>query len=193
MTTAVPSSDDTLSAWHRRFPDRRLWAARLRLWRVELPVRSTSLIGQWIRKASADGASAADAARRLGLPAGVIRAMGGPIRQAFAFLDLPGGPHPVSAPPVTFCPWPDPITSVPPVILRPSGVDVVPMTADWRTIPLVWAEVVDVIAVDCDGRIDVYSADDPEGPALWQLPADTWPGPRPVDVGRRDRPGGPDG
>jgi hypothetical protein len=193
MTAAGPPPDHSLSAWHSRFPDRRLWAARLRLWRVELPVRLPSLLGEWIRKASADGASVATVARRLGLPAGIIRAADGPTRQEFAFLDLPGGPHPVSVPPVTFRPWPDPITSVPPVILRPSGVDVVPMTADWRTIPLVRAETVDVIAVDCDGRIDVYTADDPHGPALWQLPADTWPGPRPVDVGRRGRPGDPEG
>jgi hypothetical protein len=193
MTTASPPSDHTLSAWHRRFPDRRLWAARLRLWRVELPVRAPSLLGEWIRKASADGALAATVARRLGLPAGVIRAADQSIRQTFTFLEPPGGLHLVPVPPVTFHPWPDPITAVPPVVLRPNGVDVVPKSDDWWTIPLVRAEAVDVIAVESDGRIDVYAADDPEGTALWQLPADMLPGPRPVDVGRRDWPGGPEG
>jgi hypothetical protein len=176
MTPAGPPPDHSLSAWHRRFPDRRLWAASLRLWRVELSVRSPSLLGEWIRKASADGASAATVARRLGLPAGVVRVADRSIRQTFAFLDLPGGPHPVPVPTFAIRPWPDPITAVPPVVLRPNGVEMIPRSNDWRTIPLVRAETVDVIVVEGDGRIDVCAADDPEGPSLWQLPADSWPG-----------------
>jgi len=178
MTPAGPQPDHSLSVWHCRFPDRHLWAARLRLWCVELAVRSPSLLGDWIRKASADGATAATVARRLGLAAGLVRAAGRPTRRTFAFLDLPGGLHPVPVPTVAFRPWPEPITEVPPAVLRPPSVDVAPMSDDWQTVPIVRAEVVDVVAVNSGEWIDVFAADDPDGSRLWQLPADAWPAQR---------------
>ena len=175
MTPAGPGSDPTLSAWHRRFPDRHLRAARLRLWRVELPVRPPSALGEWMRKATADGTPPAAAAGRLGLPPGIVRAADRPVRQWFAFLDLPGGPLPVPVPSVAFDPCPDPMPTVPPAVMRPPGVDVMPMTGDWRTIPIVRAEVVDVVAVESRSAIELYGADNPEGPPLWQVPPDVWP------------------
>lgn len=175
MTPAGPPSDQLLSAWHRRFPGRDVWPARVRLWRVELPVRPPSPVAEWIRRAAADAGGPEGAARRLGLPLGAVR--GAPVRRTFAFIDLPTGPHPVPVPPVTFGPWPEPVGEVPPAVLRPPGVDVIPMSEDWRTVPVVRAELVDVVMVRGGDRIDVYVADDPDGSPLGLLPAAAWPGP----------------
>jgi hypothetical protein len=174
MTATGPEFDVNLPAWNYRFPDRRLWAARLRLWRVELPVRAPSVLGEWIRKATADGTTPTEAVRRLGLPASVLRTADRPGRRTFAFLDAPGGAYPVEDPPVAFALWPEPITAVPPHILRPAGVDVVPLSNDWRTVPIVRAEIADVVAVESGELIEVFAADDRGGPPLWQLTADAW-------------------
>jgi hypothetical protein len=163
-----------LSAWRRRFPDRDFAIRRIRLWCVELAVRGPSPLAEWVRKATADGDSIETAADRLGLPPGLIREIVRPVRRTFAFIDLPTGPHPVPVPPTTFAPWPDPVTSIPADVLRPPGVDVVPITDDWRTIPVVRAEAIDVVAVKKGEAIDVYAADDPEGSPLWHVPADRW-------------------
>jgi hypothetical protein len=169
MTPAGLPTEHLPPAWHRRFPDRRLWAGRLRLWRVELAVRRPpSPLTDWIARA---------ATRRLGLPASVVANVTRPTRQTFAFLDLPAGPRPVSSVPArSFDPWPEPITAVPPAVLHPLGVDVVPLSADWRTVPIVRAEAVEVVAVWQDDGIDVYAADAPDGKPLWELPADAMTG-----------------
>ena len=178
MTPAGPQSGYDLPAWHRRFPDHRLWVGRLRLWRVELAVRPTaapSLLSEWISRATADG-SHATAARRLGLPAAVIAApVDEPARQTFAFLDLPTGLHQVSAPSIVFDAWPGPIDTVPADVLRPSAVHVIPPSGDWRTVPIVRVEAVDVVAVWVGDGIQVFAADTPDAGPLWELPADALP------------------
>ena len=169
----LPSGHD-LSAWHRRFPDRRLWAGRLRLWRVELAIASNStpsLLGEWIARAATAGPGTA--ARRLGLPAAVVLAHGERMtRRAFAFLDLPTGRRPVAPPAITFDRWPEPIEEVPAEVLRPEGVEVIPPTADWRTVPVVWVEAADVVAVWVGDGIQVFAVDSPESEPLWELSAD---------------------
>jgi hypothetical protein len=171
MTAAGLPTEDALSAWHRRFPARRhLWAGRLRLWRVELAVRPpTTHMTDWATKA---------ASGHLGLPPAVVAAAAAdtrPHRRTFAFLDLPPGPVPVVVPATTFAPWPEPVESVPAAVLRPAGVEAVPPSGNWRTVPVVRVEAVDVVAVGTTGRIDVYPADGPNDKALWELPPDALP------------------
>ena len=164
------------SAWHRRFPDQPLWSGRLRLWRVELPVSPTtppSVLSEWIARAASD--SLATTARRLGLPEAVIAAqVGRPTRQTFAFLDLPTGRRQVPPPSTVFDRWPDPVDAVPEDVLRPAGVSLGPVSGDWRTVPVVWVEAADVIAVRVEGVIQVFAADAPEAEPLWVLPADAF-------------------
>ena len=167
----LPSGHD-LSAWHRRFPDHRLWAGRLRLWRVELatPSPDKPLLAEWIDRAAPDRATAA---RRLGLPAAAHANDGdGLSRETFALLDLPGGCQRVSPPSVVFEPWPEPVGSVPADVLRPAGVDCVPFSGDWRTVPLVRAEAADVVAVRVGNGIQVFAAGAPEAAPLWELSGD---------------------
>lgn len=139
----VPA-DHVRIAWHRRFPEIPLWAGRLRLWRVELAVRS-------------EGTSS---------------------RRQFAFLDLPSCCVCVSDPTGPVEPWPDAVAAVPDEVLRPPDVEVVPFTDDWRTIPVVAAQAVRVLAVRHGDHTDVYRADadgtigdQPD----WVLPADALP------------------
>lgn len=173
MTAAGLPTEYIPPAWTRRFPDRRLWAGRLRLWRVELAVRPpSSPLTEWIVRA---------ATRRLGLPASAVASATRPTRQTFAFLDLPTGLKLVSDPSRSFDPWPEPIAAVPPAVLHPPGVDVVPLSANWRTVPVVRAEAVEVVAAWQDERIEVYEADEPDGKPLWEFPAEAMAG---VDVGR---------
>jgi hypothetical protein len=183
MTAEGLPTEHALSAWYRRFPARRhLWAGRLRLWRVELPVRPPtppSLLTDWVTKATAEGVPPSAAARRLGLPAAVVAAARSagtrPDRRTFAFLDLPAGPVPVAVPSIAFDPWPDTIESVPPAVLRPPGAEVVPQTGDWRTVPVVGAEAVEVVAVGLPDRIEAYATDESNEKALWELPPDALP------------------
>jgi hypothetical protein len=178
MTADGPPSGYDLSAWHRRFPDHRLRPGRLRLWRIELAVRPASppsLLSEWIARATADGLPAAR--RRLGLPAAVIAAPGPqPTRQTLAFLDLPTGVRRVTPPARAFDPWPEPVDAVPADVLRPSGVDWIPPSGDWRTVPVVRVEAVDVVAVWAGEGVRLFAADEPDGEALWELPADALPG-----------------
>jgi len=159
MTGLPPAR--ALSAIHRRFPDRQhLWAGTIRLWRVEVAVHTTSLLSEWATRAGDP--------RRLGLPASAITA---PItRRSFAILDLPTGLHSVPVPPGSFDPWPEAIGDVPSAVLDPANGDAVPFTSDWRTIPVVRAEAVSVVAVQRVGGIEVYTAGDTEGQPLWRLP-----------------------
>ena len=172
----LPSGHD-LSAWHRRFPDHRLWAGRLRLWRVELAISSKdnpSLFGEWIARATADGPAAA--ARRLGLPAGVVAAQAGrPVRQTVAFLDLPTGRRQVSPPATAFGRWPEPVEVELADLLRLAKIDAAIVSADWRTVPVVSVEAADVVAVWVGGGVQVFAADAPEAGPLWELPAEAWP------------------
>lgn len=179
MTPAGLPPEHLPSEWHRRFPDlKHIWVGRLRLWYVELPTRpppSSNGLSEWIGKATADGASPSAAARRLGLPAAVVAALhpdAQPAREEFAFLDLPAGPFRVPPASGSFEPWPEPVGEVPQAVLRPAGVEVVPMTGNWRTVPVVRAAAVDVVVVWLTDRIEVFAAGDPGGPALWRLPAD---------------------
>jgi hypothetical protein len=137
----------------------------------------------WATKGTPDGLPPSAAARRLGLPAAVVaaaRAAGTrPDRRTFAFLDLPAGPVPVAVPARSFAPWPEPVGPVPPMVLRPAGVEVVPRSGDWRTVPVVRAEVVEVVAAGTADRIAVYAADGPNEKALWELPADALAAARP--------------
>jgi hypothetical protein len=158
-----PPPAQALSAIHRRFPDRQhVWAGTVRLWRAELAVRypPVSPLAEWAAKAGDP--------RRLGLPASVAAAP--VIRRSFAFLDLPTGLHRVPVPPGAFDPWPEAIAEVPAVVLHPAGGDTVPFAGDWRTVPVVRAEAVPVVAVQRDGGIEVFVADDESNP-LGQLPA----------------------
>jgi hypothetical protein len=166
--------ESVLSAWHRRFPDRRpLWAGGLRLWRIELAVRpDNSLLGEWINRA--DG----DAARRLGLPDAVVSAIRSnehAERKWFAFLGLPGRLHAIPTPADSFDDWPEPIASVPAEVLKPAGIDVLPFAGHWRTVRVVRAERVCVMAIRSGNGIDAYVADEAgtlsEQP-LAHLPAD---------------------
>jgi hypothetical protein len=181
MTASRPP-DPVLSGLDRRFPDRlHLWVGSVRLWRAELPVRQTgsaSRLAVWVARASALGP--AEVARRLGLPEPVVAAAGRPVRRAFAFLDLPGGPVPVPAPPESLPTRPEPVSpdGVPPAVLRPPGVEVTPVSADWRTVPVVRAERVNAVAVGRADGIAVYAArpgwELGDSPA-WGLPADGLP------------------
>lgn len=172
----LPPQHD-LSAWHRRFPDHRLWAGRLRLWRVEFAAPATpspSLLAGWIARATTDGPAAA--ARRLGLPDGVVAAQTSrPVRQTVAFLDLPTGRRPVPSPATTFDRWPEPVEVPLGDLLRLAKIQSVPVSADWRTVPVVWVEAADVVAVWVGGGIQVFAADAPEAGPLWELPAEAWP------------------
>ncbi len=172
MSPTWAPPDSTLSAWHRRFPDRRpVWAGCLRLWRVELAVRPTaSLLSNWIDRIDGDGA------RPLGLPDAVVTAIrsGEPAeRQWFAFLELPGGLHAIPAPADQFDDWPEPIASVPAEVLRPEATEVLPFAGHWRTVPLVRAEAVCVMAARSENGIDVYAAD--EAGTLSEQPLATLP------------------
>jgi len=183
MTAAGLPTEHALAAWHRRFPARRhLRAGRLRLWRVELAVRSptpTSLLTDWAAKATDDDVPPSSAARRLGLPTAVVAtastAGARAERRTFAFLDLPAGPVPVAVPATDFMPWPNADGPVPTTVLRPPGVELVPRSRDWRTVPIVRAEAVEVVAVGTTDRIDVYTADGPKETAVWELPPDALP------------------
>ena len=178
MTAAGPP-DPGLAAWHRRFPDRlHLAVGSVRLWHAELPVRPAedpSLLARWAERAAALGG---DVARRLGLPEAVVAGLRGrPARRTFAFLDLPSGPMPVPPLPAPSPGSPEPVSvdDVPPAVLRPPGVDVVPRSGDWRTVPVVRAERVAVVAVGRRDGIEVYVADAEwrigESPT-WRLPND---------------------
>jgi hypothetical protein len=160
MTGPPPAR--ALAAIHRRFPTRQhLWAGTVRLWRVELAVRSTSILSEWAARAGDP--------RRLGLPA---TAASSNTRRWFTFLDLPTGPHPVGVPARTFDPWPERIDGVPASVLHPADADVLSFGGDWRTVPVVWAEAVPVVAVQRDGGIEVYviePAGDVGGDPLWCL------------------------
>ena len=157
-----PPPAQVLSEWHRRFPSRQhLWAGTVRLWRADLAVRTgpPSPLTEWAARAGDP--------RRLGLPV-----FGAPpiTRRSFAFLDLPTGLHPVPVPPRSFDPWPEEIGEVPPPVRHAADGDAVPFDGDWRTVPVIRAEAVSVVAVQRDGRIEVYAADDGAKP-LWRLPA----------------------
>jgi hypothetical protein len=191
MSPAGVPPGPLLSAWHRRFPDRlHLWVGSVRLWWADLPVRQphpTSRLAEWATKAAALGpAGPADLARRLGLAESVVAAAGRPVRRSFAFLDLPGGPVAVSVPPESLSASPEPVSAegVPPAVVRPPGVDVIPMSADWRTIPVIWAERLSVVAVGWEDGIEVYAAgpdwDIGDSPT-WTLPANAVPAATPED------------
>jgi hypothetical protein len=160
-----------LSAWTRRFPDRRhFWAGRLRLWRVELAVRpKDSVLAAWVARAGGD------AAGRLGLPDALVAAIRAGARQSFAFLELPGGIHAVPAPSNRFDDWPEPITSVPAEVLKPAGVEVLPFAGHRRTAPVVQVDLVHAMAVRSDDGIDLYTVDETgelSEHSLATLPAD---------------------
>jgi hypothetical protein len=179
MTSAGLPSEQHLSAWFRRFPNRQhLWVGRLRLLRVDLAVRSTepkSLLSEWIAKATADGATSSVAARRLGVPASVLAAnqpAGPPTRRAIALLDLPTGLRLVAPPAASFESWPDTEIEVPNAAIHLAAGEAIPMSSDWRTIPIVRAEAVDVVAVHVNDGIEVYTADRREPTPLWTLALD---------------------
>lgn len=184
MTPAGFPPGRALTAWHRRFPDRlHLWVGSVRLWRADLPVRQnrSSKLSEWIAKAAALGLTThADQARRLGLAEPVIGNVSRPARRAFVFLDLPGGPLAVPVPPEAPKGSPEVITAddVPPAVLRPPGVEVVPLSDDWRTVPVVRAERLNAVAVRQAQGIEIYAAgrdwEIGESPA-WTLPADALP------------------
>jgi hypothetical protein len=169
MIPAGVVPDQILSAFHRRFPDcHRMWAGSLRLWRVGLAVRHPSLIAEWVARAANP--------QGLGIPAAIISSIRKVevVRQSFAFLDLPAGPFGIPNPSRRFDPWPEPALTVPPQVLHPDGVDVVSLNGDWRTVPIVRAEIVPVVAVQVGDAIEVYAAE-VEGPALATVPAETFP------------------
>ena len=176
MTPDGPLPDQVLSACHRRFPDRQcLWAGPLRLWRVELAVRSVSpsLLSEWIAKAFDPG--------RLGLPRSIVASVRTDVieRRSFAFLDLPAGPLGVPVPDRVFDPWPEATGEVPATVLRPADNDVVPLTADWRTVPVIRAELVPAVAVQIGDAIEMYTLDaagEVEETPLWRLPAGAFTG-----------------
>jgi hypothetical protein len=163
MTPAGPP-DPVLSAWHRRFPDRQhLWVGSLRLWYADLGVREpgpASRLGKWVARAAALGpGDPAGAARRLGLPEAVA-APGRAVRRAFAFLDLPHGPVAVPVPAGVLPAWPESVTAngVPGAVVHPAGVEVAPLSADWRTVPVVRAGRLNAVAVGLADGIEVYAA-----------------------------------
>jgi hypothetical protein len=170
----TPPPASVLSAWHRRFRDRQsLWAGHIRIWRVELPVyepaTSGSLLATWLKRAHAlDDHIDKELSHRLGLPEHVVKAIladaVGGIRRSFAWLDLPSGVVQVSSlnEPLSARPHPIEPRDVPAAILRPSGVSVVPVSGDWRTIPVVHADTLPVVAIRGNARIDVYAVG-PEG------------------------------
>jgi hypothetical protein len=160
-----PPPAQVLSALHRRFPTRQhLWAGTVRLWRVELAVRSSSALSEWVAKATDP--------RRLGLPAAAVSSAPA-ARRTFAFLDLPTGPRPVPVPARSFDPWPGSTGDVPAAVLHPADGNAVPFAGDWRTVPVIGAEAVPVVAVQLEQSIDVYAAEagDIGEEPLWQLPA----------------------
>jgi hypothetical protein len=166
-------SGRALATWHRRFPDGRLWAGHLLLWRVELPVRSHVGLSEWVARATALGSSRpADLAVRLGLPEPVVASLLAEAnsprinRRSFAFLDLPGGQFAVPVPTAAHAPWPEsiPPERVPRSVIQSVGVEVPPVTNDWRTVPVVGPQRFAIGAVHRDGRITVYPAD-----AGWSL------------------------
>jgi hypothetical protein len=171
MSLGWVPSDAVLSAWHRRFPDRRpFWTGRLRLWRAELAVRpADSLLATWVARAGDD------AAGRLGLPDALVAAIRAGARQSFAFLELPGGVHAIPNPSDHFDDWPEPTTSVPAEVLKPAGVEVFPFTGHCRTVPLIRAELVHAMAGRSDDGIDLYAVDEAgelSAQPLVNLPAD---------------------
>ena len=177
MTASGQPDGRTLFAWHQRFPDRlHLWAGHLRLWTVELPLQfqpSERRLVEWIAKATALGlATPADVARKLGLPEAAVRAAQHPVRSAFTFLELPSGVQVVPAMPRETFTSPISIAAadVPPDVLRPPGVDVLPLSDDWRTVPFVRAAMLAVAAVRRGDGIEVYAADQD-----WNIgPEPTW-------------------
>lgn len=138
------------SAWHRRFPDSpRPWTGRVRLWRIELAVRSSdSVVSKWT-----------DRADQLGLPASAVAAVRSHVeRTTFAFLELPGGLHCIPTPAAEFPEWPEPITAVPAEVLHPDGA--IPFDGRWQTVPVVRAEAACLMAGLRGDQVELYAVDE---------------------------------
>lgn len=161
-------SGRALATWHQRFPNARYWAGQVLLWRVELPARSHAGLFELIARAKALGSSTpADLSSRLGLPEPVVASLVAEfnstrvIRRLFAFLDLPGSAIAVAAPTTAHPRWPEsiPPERVPRSVLQADGVELPPVSSNWRTVPVVRAERFAVGGIGRNGRISVYAAD----------------------------------
>jgi hypothetical protein len=94
-----------------------------------------------------------------------------------AFIDLPTGAQTVSPPPNPQPSWPNPIesTQVPARLLSPTGVEIVPLSEDWQSIPVIRADCLTALAIRRTSQIDVFSvaSDGSVGESpIWNLPPD---------------------
>ena len=151
-----------LPAWIARFPERsHIWLGDIRVWRVESLGESRTTpsteLEEWLVRAITSGAQTpTDAAERLGLPISVVQSVWSrvatpqPLRSSAAYLELPKALWPVQIS-STLPAWPLEDPSEIPAALRTYQE-----RGDWRTVPTIRAERMNVFAVAVSDGIDVY-------------------------------------